>query len=201
MKRSLIFITCILAGTVIISYAGRIADPPATWQQQLESLKANSVKTGAGDNDALKLVGYSHKGVIKSEDEKFRILDAMFSEESPILIPLGRVDVPVDTVRCGNTCVVERVGKYEYDIITVGRLGAIADSLGVINPIPQAKSEIASLMAVGFDLIELQWEFKGRRYTNLGLASNDHGGMVYDTVGSAHVTTTTVSKLQIMNTR
>lgn len=198
MKKSLIFITCILAGTVIISYAGRIADPPATWQEQLESLKTNPVKTGVEDKDALKLVGYSYKGIIKSEDEKFRILDAMFSEESPILMPIRKLKVPADTVRQGNTRVVESVEKYEYDILTVGRLGAIADSLGVINPILQAKSEVGGIMAVGFDLIELQWEFKGRRYTNLGLASNDHGGMVYDTVGSAHVTTTTVSKLRIM---
>ncbi|NDV65499.1 hypothetical protein [Bacteroides sp. 224] len=135
---------------------------PTTWQEQLKSAQNRSnVETRNGANE-IKLIGYTHKGIIDSENEISVIMEHLFSN---------------------NASIVQYTNKDEFEILPLKAVRENAiQSIG-IDPTERLIPQLKTKILVGMEIIELEWNYKGNIYYSTAIASNEHGGILYDHIG------------------
>lgn len=134
------------------SYAGY--DDSSAWVSQLDAAIESGKDYGRSD---LKLVGYSHRGNITSQEDLDEILLEIFDDEA--IIAVGEKENP--------------------NFFKVGELKKTA------QPSEEGNKEVISIreiVATGTDIIDLTWKCKGKVYRSVAIAS-DTEGILYDNIG------------------
>lgn len=133
-----------------------------TWQEHLAYAQdRDRVKTRTDDD--LYFIGYTHKGTVKSKEEIPLIVKQLFSDDSFI---------------------AQYVNNGTLEVVSVKTVVQKAKSLNSNNPFPNIMSQLKDSIRVGMELIELEWSYKGNRFSSMAIASNDRGGIIYDLIGS-----------------
>lgn len=165
---------------------------PTTWQEQLAFIKNNPCQDQLSDVYYLQLINYTYKGKIKSEDEKSTLINTILSDKSPILLQLP-VESYKDTIVLDNKqTIIEKVFP-KFEILTIHRAIEIAQSVGEENFIIKAKEDLAKLIQIDFEFVELEWSYKGNKFKSICAVSNENGGIVYDSITSNIVTQSIVT--------
>lgn len=145
------------------------------WQKQLNLAKNINVGRSGADSIPLHLVNYVYKGVIESEVQKKKIIDSIFADDSPAMLIFPQ-PIVYDTIVEGNVQTIITKQKVEFDIVTMKRAREVSDSLGLESPIIRAKPEdMYNYVKVGFVCVELEWEYKGKTFFTLCIASDEMG--------------------------
>lgn len=165
--------------------------PLTTWQEQLDYMK-----NGADAAD-LCLINYTYKGVIKSELDKTKVIDSLFSDDSPIVLNSPPV-IEIDTITLDSNSyeiVEKKVPKFE--IILISKVAEESRLKGEENPFIKIKQQFETVIKIGFEVVELEWSYNGKTYHSISIVSNENGGVLYDHIGSnihTHVSTTTMTR-------
>lgn len=134
-----------------------------TWQKQLEyALDKNRTKTRVG-TDEIFLSGYFNKGVINSEEEIPSVIEHLFSDESFI---------------------VHYIDNERFEILPLKTFMKEMSVKNVDYLFSDVRTQLEDIIKVGMDLIELEWSYKGKTFSTIAIASNDYGGIIYDSIGS-----------------
>lgn len=176
-------IVCILCFTCLPFGSVFSQDTQITWQKQLECLKKNTDEKVKGDIAYLSLVDYTYMGEIVSEEDKFKLIDSIFSYDAATILYLPSL-IESDTI--------EEEGYYEvvakeypmFKIIPIKEVVKVYESKGKENPIKHAKQELYKILEIGFEYLELKWNYKGDIFYSICIVSNKKGGIIYDSVSS-----------------
>lgn len=140
-------------------------DSPKTWQEQLEYAKNLNKKQTKSNGGEIQLIGYTHKGTIKSDKEVETVVTNLFSDESFI---------------------VQYTDSVNFEIVSVKEAKDIF--LNNENSFKDISSLLMSNVKVGMELIELEWLYKGKTFYSMAIASNKLGGIIYDSIGTFIIT-------------
>ena len=127
----------------------------STWEEQVEyALKKSETRAGSSD---IRLVKYTYKGKVKNEAEALELLEQMFDE---------------------NVNVVRYLDSVNYEIIPLKEYRQkVGDSKEWL------KAQLDTVITEGIDVIDFEWNYKGRTITSTAIASNKLGGVLYDHIG------------------
>lgn len=164
------------------------------WQEGLEKMK-NDLSQGIDGFEQLKLVDYTYKGAIRSDEEKTQIIDAMYADNAPMSVVLSTDRVQNTTITDTDT-IIEQKYFPKFEITTVRRAldtGKLsADSISAIKQILQKN------ISLGTDCLELVWNYKGEEYRTMAIVD---AGVPFDliTVGLRTGGSTTVKGITSKN--
>ncbi len=120
-------------------------------------------KKGKG---SLTLHSYTYLGKVKSKTEIPKIVDEIFSDKYFICLGNSGDHHQIISLKNVNTKVISN-----------------EDHIYIV------KQNLKDNIQVGFDILELEWEYKGEKYKSMAIASNDFGGVLYETIGHYSITT------------
>lgn len=171
---------------------------PTTWQGQIEFMKIRVNREKGGDANDLSIINYTYKGIIGSEAKKAVIIDSMLSFDSPAVLRLSPV-LKRDTVTEGDSCRIREVKLPKFEIVSNRQMTELAESKGEEDPLVLIRKLLNSLIEPGFEYLELEWDYKGKRFKSIGIVSNEKGGFIYEPIASniliERSTTTQVRKI------
>lgn len=167
----------LLAGAMLISCNVNSADTISdtrweTWRQQFEYAKDRGMQTRVGSND-LRFLDYTYLGVIESDGKVAELVDEMFSENSMFVLYRG-------------------IGFSDFEIVSIDDIPRILEipDKGV-DLFKELKQQLKTRIHPGMEAVSLCWSYRGTEFNSVAIVSDDHGGFVYDNIGSyvvEHVT-------------
>lgn len=163
---------------------------PDTWQKQLEYAKNNYDKDAKGDVAQLRLLSYTYKGMIKSEVERKRILDSLLSADAPIVLNLPQI-IEADTIITNKSREIRQKSFPQFGIITIRKMQELNKAIGREDLMAQMRKQLLNLVQIGFEYLELEWSYKGKKYHSLCVVSNEWGGIIYEPIGGFVLTGST----------
>ena len=181
-----LFYFVILISGVLYTNVCFSQNTPTTWQDRLEALKNSFNEENRGDVSFLKLLGYTYKGIIGSQTVKSDIIDSLLSYNAPAILHLPPI-VMRDTVSRGDSCVIrERV-------LPIGEKSLLTS----------LRQQLNNLIHLDYEYLELEWSYKNKHFKSLCVVSNEHGGFIYDPIGSniLEYTTTTTNTVERLNSK
>lgn len=166
MKLSVLF----LASFFLFAPVSHAQNPQATWPKLMEYLKNDMIKDSMGDLSLLKLLKYTYKGEIRSEKDKSRVIEAIFSDKAPIVSVLSNLVIS-DTTYTDTDVTIHQKIYPNFEIVTIRQMmdtGKLTDdSIAVI------KQRFYQNIGIGSDYLELDWSYKGKMFHSLGIIQND----------------------------
>ena len=156
--------------------------PLTTWQEQLEYAKNNSGRLNEGDASHLNLINYVYKGTIKSEIDKNKVISSLLSLDAPVVMHLPPI-IRTDTIIMGDSCVMKEKSFPKFEIATIRELIEIAETTGEENPVILMKRQLGQLIQIGFEYLELEWQYKGKTFHSICIVSNKNEGVIYEPIG------------------
>lgn len=170
------FIACLLCPEV-----GFSQNNPVIWQAQLEWGKNHSRQEEGSDLNDLNLITYTYKGIIGSEANKRRIIDSLFSYDAPAVFLLPPI-VVTDTLVKGDSCIIQEKDLLKFEIVTIRKLMEMIGVAEDDNPLTQTRQRLNKSIKTDFEYLELEWEYRDRRFKSIGVVSNQHGGFIYEPI-------------------
>ena len=158
-------------------------DTLSIWQKQLEYMKNKTYKENNGDLNHLILKEYMYKGTIGSEVEKSRIIDSILSYDAPSILFLPP-EIIRDTIMMGDSCVIKEKRFPRFDIISIGKMMEIVDTMNIEYPFIMMKESLCMLIEIGFNYLELEWNYKEKTFKTICIVSNESGNIIYELIGS-----------------
>lgn len=148
----------------------RAQDLQPTWQKYLEHLKNDAFKDYMGDLNQLKLLKYAYKGKIRSEKHKSRLIETICSDKAATVSLLPNLVIS-DTTFTNSDVIIHQKIYPNFEIVTVRQMvnsGKLTeDSIAMI------KQRLYENVRIGFDYLELEWSYKGKRFRCLSIVSSD----------------------------
>ena len=188
-----LFYFVILISGVLYTNVCFSQNTPTTWQDRLEALKNSFNEENRGDVSFLKLLGYTYKGIIGSQTVKSDIIDSLLS-----------YIVMRDTVSKGDSCVIRERVLPKFEIISIRKRLEIAESIGEKSLLTSLRQQLDNLIHLDYGYLELEWSYKNKHFKSLCVVSNEHGGFIYDPIGSnilEYTTTTTTNTVERLNSK
>ena len=197
-----LFYFVILISGVLYTNVCFSQNTPTTWQDRLEALKNSFNEENRGDVSFLKLLGYTYKGIIGSQTVKSDIIDSLLSYNAPAILHLPPI-VMRDTVSRGDSCVIRERVLPKFEIISIRKLLEIAESIGEKSLLTSLRQQLNNLIHLDYEYLELEWSYKNKHFKSLCVVSNEHGGFIYDPIGSniLEYTTTTTNTVERLNSK
>lgn len=159
-----------------VSHAQNTQD---TWQIYMEYLKNDMSKDAMGDLSQLKLLKYTYKGEIKSEKDKSRVIEAIFSDKAPYVSELSKLVIS-DTTYTDTDITIHQKIYPNFEIATIRQMmdtGKLTkDSIAVI------KQRFYQDIRVGDGYLDLDWSYKGKKFRSLSIIPKD--GIPLDPISS-----------------
>lgn len=153
------------------------------WQKHLEYLKNDASKDWMGDLKQLKLLKYTYKGKIKSEKDKYRVIEATYSDKAPAVSVLSNLVIS-DTTYTETDITIHQKIYPQFKIATVRQMvdaGKLTeDSIAIL------KQRLCENIDIGFGYVKLDWNYKGKKFSTLGIIPND--GIPVDLITSHLIT-------------
>lgn len=112
----------------------------------------------------LKLLGYKHIGAITNESDIDSYLKEIYSDDAYIAVSAPNSELKFEIFQYRDIVNGER----DFDVATIFQK-------------QQAYLRERAVL-VGMQIVELNWEYKGKKFTSLTLATNDDEGIVYDNI-------------------
>lgn len=140
------------------------------WQKQLEYLKHDAAKDYMGDLKQLKLLKYTYKGKIRSEKDKNKVIEAIYSDEAPVVSVLSKLVISDTTYTETDRMICQKIYP-EFKIVTVRQMvdaGKLTE-----DSIVKLKQRLSENVNIGFEYVKLDWSYKGEKFSTLGIISND----------------------------
>lgn len=151
-----------------------------TWREQLEYGIKRPKSLSPNDKEEIKLINYTYKGKINTEEIKYEVLDTLFSSTAlfPLILP---PIIEVDTTYTESECTIIRKSYPRFELAT---LGSLADSidLKVIDEVKQIRHLLEKNVQMGFEYVELEWDYKGKKIMTLCIVYER--GIFYDHIFS-----------------
>lgn len=183
MKRKFALLSMIALLKSFLAVSLVVSQEPTTWREQLEyAKKLHKTEPGKDRND-LSFLNYTYKGIINSEVVKSAVIDTLFSPDTPFPLILPSV-ITVDTTYSEGVCTITKRRYPKFEMITVGRLVDSSVLQGAENNVEQIRQILDSNIQIGFEYVELEWDYKGKKITTLCIVSDERGGIVYDHIAS-----------------
>ena len=198
-----LFYFVILISGVLYTNVCFSQNTPTTWQDRLEALKNSFNEENRGDVSFLKLLGYTYKGIIGSQTVKSDIIDSLLSYNAPAILHLPPI-VMRDTVSRGDSCVIRERMLPKFEIISIRKRLEIAESIGEKSLLTSLRQPDNNLIHLDYEYLELEWSYKNKHFKSLCVVSNEHGGFIYDPIGSnilEYTTTTTTNTVERLNSK
>ncbi len=148
----------------------RAQNSQATWQKFLEYLKNNGTSNCVGDLTQLKLLDYTYKGEIKSEKDKSRVIEAMYSDKAPFVSVLSDVVISDTTVTDTDTTIHQKIYP-SFEIVTVRQMVDTGKLTG--DSIAMLKKRLYRNVEIGFGYLEMEWSYKGKKFRSMGIIPKD----------------------------
>ena len=180
-----LFYFVILISGVLYTNVCFSQNTPTTWQDRLEALKNSFNEENRGDVSFLKLLGYTYKGIIGSQTVKSDIIDSLLSYNAPAILHLPPIVMP------------------KFEIISIRKRLEIAESIGEKSLLTSLRQQLNNLIHLDYEYLELEWSYKNKHFKSLCVVSNEHGGFIYDPIGSniLEYTTTTTNTVERLNSK
>ena len=185
-----LFYFVILISGVLYTNVCFSQNTPTTWQDRLEALKNSFNEENRGD-----------KGIIGSQTVKSDIIDSLLSYNAPAILHLPPI-VMRDTVSRGDSCVIRERMLPKFEIISIRKRLEIAESIGEKSLLTSLRQQLNNL--IHYEYLELEWSYKNKHFKSLCIVSNEHGGFIYDPIGSNildYTTTTTTNTVERLNSK
>ena len=197
-----LFYFVILISGVLYTNVCFSQNTPTTWQDRLEALKNSFNEENMCDVSFLKLLGYTYKGIIGSQTVKSDIIDSLLSYNAPAILHLPPI-VMRDTVSRGDSCVIRERVLPKFEIISIRKRLEIAESIGEKSLLTSLRQQLNNLIHLDYEYLELEWSYKNKHFKSLCVVSNEHGGFIYDPIGSniLEYTTTTTNTVERLNSK
>lgn len=144
--------------------------PQPIWQEYLEYLKNDAAKDWMGDLKQLKLLKYTYKGKVKSEKDKYRVIEAACSDKAPAVSVLSNLVIS-DTTYTETGITIHQKTYPEFKIVTVRQMvdaGKLTE-----DSIAMLKQRLYENIDFGFGYVKLDWLYKGKKFSTLGIIPND----------------------------
>lgn len=151
------------------------ATSPTIWQEQLEYAKNNHIVNTKSETDKVYLIDYKYKGVISSENEITSIIEQLFSKDTYIVQYLDNKTFEITTLNSA----IQKKGTSDCE-----------------KRFADLKHQLEVTIGIGMELIEAKWYYKGNTYSSLVIASNDHGGVIYDHIGFMILDSTNITEIE-----
>lgn len=160
----------LLTGLFLFVSESHAQSSQAIWQRYLECVKNDITKGYVGDLTQLKLLKYTYKGKIKSEKNKFKAIEALYSDKAPVVSVLSNLVIS-DTTYTDTDITIHQKIYPNFEITTVRKMMDIGkltqDSIATI------KQRLYKNIGINSDYLELYWSYKGKRVKSLCIISND----------------------------
>lgn len=140
------------------------------WQKYLEYLKNDAAKDCMGDLKQLKLLKYTYKGEIKSEKDKNRVVEAAYSDKAPAVSVLSNLVISDTTYTQTDRMIRQKIYP-EFKIVTVRQMvdaGKLAE-----DSVAKLKQRLYENVNIGFGYVKLDWSYKGKKFSTLGIIPDD----------------------------
>ncbi len=140
------------------------------WQKHLEYLKNDTAKNWMGDLKHLKLLKYTYKGKIKSEKDKYSVIEATYSDKAPAVSVLPNLVIS-DTTYTETDITIHQKIYPQFKIVTVRQMvdaGKLTE-----DSIAMLKQRLYENIETGFGYVALDWLYKGQKFSTLGIITND----------------------------
>lgn len=169
-----------LASTTLLISVSCTQKPKAKWEEQMELLKNEAWKNKEGDLKELKLISYTDKGKIESDEEKAQVIEEILGEQSPIASVSQTISICDTTITEKDTVFKER--HYPaFDIVTI-RQAIDAGTLSE-EALSTTKRLLNDSIKVGFGTVEMIWEYKGKQIQTTGIIDDKDNVLDMMTMG------------------
>lgn len=169
-----------LASTALLISTSYAQKPKAKWEKHMEFLKNEAWKNKEGDLKELKLISYTDKGKIESDEEKAQVIEELLGEQSPIASVSQTISIRDTTITAQDTIFKER--HYPaFDIVTVQQAidaGKLSEEV-----LSTAKQQLSDSIKVGFGRVEMIWEYKGKQIQTTGVIDDKDNVLDMMTMG------------------
>lgn len=136
---------------------------PKTWQEQVDFAKNHANVMTKLNINQVKFVRHTYLGKINTEKQIANLwLDLFADEVEMVVYPHGNIT--------------------DYEIVPLKEVREKYQTLEMDKYIEFLKGQLDPVVKIGTELIELEWEYKGKAVHSLGIISN--GKIVYDHIGS-----------------
>ncbi len=181
-----LFYFVILISGVLYTNVCFSQNTPTTWQDRLEALKNSFNEENRGD-----------VSFVKSD-----IIDSLLSYNAPAILHLPPI-VMRDTVSRGDSCVIRERVLPKFEIISIRKRLEIAEYIGEKSLLTSLRQQLNNLIHLDYEYLELEWSYKNKHFKSLCVVSNEHGGFIYDPIGSniLEYTTTTTNTVERLNSK
>lgn len=199
MKKETLTLIRIVMVVICCAYCHIIMSqpPPAAWKKEIEYAIKNPNKI-SNDSSQLYLTKYTYIGVISSEAKKLELISQLLDKDAPTILIYPPV-ITKDTVIIGDSCIIKKKSHPVFKVITIAEMRDIIKSAGLEDPTIQAREKLGELIKIGYEYIELEWNYNNNKIQNICIVSNENG-VIYDNIGSIIIsgceTTIRVSKSQ-----
>lgn len=163
---SLLFVACdsdILVNEVAPPVKVEKEAVSRTWQEQVDFAENHANVMTRSNFDQVKLVGYTYLGKISSEEQMVKLWADLFADEVEIVVyPNGNIT--------------------DYEIVSLKEAREKYQALEMDKSTELLKEQLDSVVHIGTELIEMEWEYRGRIIHSTAIVHK--GKIVYDHIGS-----------------
>ena len=114
----------------------------------------------------------------------------MLSADAPIVLNLPQI-IEADTVITNNSREIRQKSFPQFEIITIRKMQELNKAIGREDLMVQMRKELLNLVQIGFEYLELEWSYKGKKYHSLCIVSDEQGGIIYEPIGGSVLTGST----------
>lgn len=129
-----------------------------TWKEQMEYVKQQN----SSDSLGVVCTGYCYKGKIENEENKNELLERLFADSAMV-------------VHYYSGCL--------YEIVPLKNLKQGPQGQTIEKNLAVLKSELQNIIVPEMVVIEIEWKFKGKKFTSEAIAW-PKGSIVYDNIGT-----------------
>lgn len=151
-----------------------------TWRKQFGSVIKSHQSLSPNDKQEIRLINYTYKGKIDTEEIKSEVLDTLFSSNAifPLILP---PIIEMDTTYMENERTITRKSYPQFEFITLGSLANSVDTK-VMDEVTQIRQLLEKNVQMGFEYVELEWDYRGKTIKSLCIVNEKR--VVYDHISS-----------------
>lgn len=150
-------------------HASSNCETPKTWREQM-TLAADAAKRTISE---IRFHDYKYLGRIRSEAHKRRVVDKMFAPDATVIFCPTEENLHPTQMLVPCRFIVQISQTLNKDKFAIHE-----------DPTLQAKRSVLDMTAVGNEIVEMQWAYRGKIFHTIAIVDDTRGGIVYDNVAT-----------------
>lgn len=140
-----------------------------TWQEQLDYAKQQSDLMTRNGIDGLKLVKYSYRGKVETQEQREEFLKLLFADDTDVVYHLND-------------------NKGSYDIVPLKVMREKLSLSGTEEPFEKIKEWLKRASEnENLELVNVEWSFHGRSVHSVAVISPQNNTILFDHIGGAAI--------------